>query len=269
MRRHPATPFAPRGFTLVEIVLAIGLATVLLLLALTFYHQSADMRGQILQAAGRVSTLRLVLDRMANDLRAAQTQAAPGREFTGDTWSMQFVKIAYLPADPAAPLGTGEPTDLAQVSFATVYGTNGTDVVVRGLDRTETPLGVSGAAAAPAPAPAALAPALAADTNAASLALLPAPTNQVTEPFAEAVRFVRFRYWDGASWQPGWTNANPPLGVELVLAAEAVPADAPPDSWPAEPLRRVVYLPGGVAHPGPPPDPTAGAGTTVALNLSR
>ena len=65
----------PRAaFTLVEIILAIGLATGLLLVAMTFYYQATNMRGQVLHELDQVSTIRLVLDRLAGDLRTAQAE---------------------------------------------------------------------------------------------------------------------------------------------------------------------------------------------------
>lgn len=91
-----------RAFTLVEIILAIGLATALLLIALTFYQQAAETRLRILRESEKVSTMRLVFDRLAGDLRAAQPKASVGNEFTGDSTSMCFVKEAYASFPPAA-----------------------------------------------------------------------------------------------------------------------------------------------------------------------
>ena len=219
-----------------EIILAIGLATALLLIAMTFYHQAADMRGQILKESERLSTMRLVLDHLAADLRAAQPRAQPGNEFAGDSTSLRFIKQSLVLLPPNTGPGTPEPTDLVQISLQTLVGTNGTNVAVRGLDRIEQPLG---------------SPALSttAATNSMDISLYPADvTNQVTEPFAEMIRFVRFRYWDGASWQAGWTNSTPPPGVEIVVATERLPEDAGQDEYPPEAFRRVVFLPGGQAR---------------------
>jgi hypothetical protein len=245
----PANKYQPPGrrrrrdpgaaFTLVEIILAIGLATALLLIALMFYDQAADMRGRILRESDGFATMRLVLDRLAGDLRTAQPHAAPGNEFTGDATSMHFIKEALTSLPPDAPPGESEPTDLVRISLTTLTGTNGTNVAVTGLDRVEEPLGAPASASA-----------LGTISNDPSL-YMPDQTNLVTEPFADMVRFVRFRYFDGAAWQAGWTNATPPPGVEIVLAAEGLPLDAEPDAYPPEPFRRVVFLPGGAPHPGP------------------
>ena len=228
---------ANAAFTLVEIILAIGLASALLIVALTFYHQAADLRGQILRESDRFSMMRLVLDRLAGDLRAVQPHASPGNEFTGDATSMHFIKEALTSLPPDATPGTNEPTDLVRVSLTTLLGTNGTNIAVSGLDRVEEPL-----------YPVAASPAPNTISNDFSLSLTE-PTNQVTEPFAYMVRFVRFRYWDGMAWQTGWTNATPPPGVEIVLSTDGLPLDAQPDDYPPEPFRRVVFLPGGAPNP--------------------
>jgi len=233
----------------VEIILAIGLATALLLVAMTFYHQAAEMRVNILRESERVSMMRLVVDRLAGDLRAAQPKAGPGNEFTGDSTSMSFIKEACASSSPYTLPGAAEPTDLVRISVATLTGTNGSKVVVSGLDRVEALVNPPAAPLALPTNAVATSPDLL--TNTASTSLYPAdPTNTVTEPFAPIIRFVRFRYWDGAAWQGGWTNATPPAGVEMVLSTDGLEEDAEPDAYPPEAFRRVVFVPGGVPRPG-------------------
>lgn len=264
----PATPSQPTvwrsprkaraAFTLVEIILAIGLATSLLLIALVFYRQAADLREQILEESERVSTMRLALDHLAGDLRGAQLHASPGNEFSGDSNSLRFVKVALtslpktastnLSLDNLAQTNGVDPSDLVRVSFMTLTNFDGTNVVISGLDRTEQPL------SAPVASP--FVPLSTNNLESNSLSLLApeatnlptAQTNLFYEPFAEGIRFVRFRYWDGTAWQTAWTNASPPPGVEIVLAMETLPDDAALDTVPSNSFRRVVFLPGGVAQ---------------------
>jgi hypothetical protein len=75
-------------------------------------------------------------------------------------------------------------------------------------------------------------------------------TNNAAEVLTDLVRFVRFRYWNGAVWVAGWTNNTPPPGVEIVLASEALADDAAADTFPPESFRRVVFLPAGLAPRG-------------------
>ncbi len=230
---------ASAAFTLVEIILAIGLATALLLVALAFYHQAADLRSRILHESQQFSTMRLVLDCLAGDLRTAQPQASRGNEFRGDSTSMSFIKEALINLPPSSLPGAPEPADLVRISLTTSITTNGTRVVVSALNRLEEPLNP--------PAPPIT---TGTGTNDLSNDLL-AQTNQVMEPFADMVRFVRFRYWDGAAWQSRWSNATPPPGVEIILATEALAEDAEADTYPTDSFRRVVFLPGGTPRSRP------------------
>jgi hypothetical protein len=242
----------------VEVILAIGLATTLLLIALVFYRQAADLRQQILDESEKLSTMRLALDRLAGDLRAAQPHASPGNEFSGESNSLQFIKIALTSLPKTASTNASmdnlgqtngtDPSDLVRVSFMALTNFDGTNVVVSGLDRTEQPLS--------APIASSFIPLSTNNPDTNSLSLLGtsatnlpvAQTNLFFEPFAEGIRFVRFRYWNGIDWETAWTNASPPPGVEIVLSMETLPDDATPDAIPSNSFRRVVFLPGGVAQ---------------------
>jgi hypothetical protein len=62
-------------------------------------------------------------------------------------------------------------------------------------------------------------------------------------------QFVRFRYWDGNSWLDGWDTPDLPVGVEVSLGLEPLPAEMTADEYPFELYRRVIYLPNhGPAH---------------------
>ncbi len=247
-----ATAVGPvAAFTLIEVILAIGIATGLLLVVLTFYRQVTDMRNQVLREAQQVSSMRLVLDRVAADLRAVQQGRSS--QFTGNSNSMSFVKVAYTSL--AAP-ATRDPTDLVRVSLNTLFATNETQIIVSGLDRSESSLSPTWTSAALAPTELFDSVSSLADSDDLSL-YHSNETQIVTEPFADFVRFVRFRYWDGTAWQFSWTNATPPPGVEIVLSALAAPEaeDTEPDVYPPDAFRRVVFVPAGV--PQSPVDATA------------
>jgi len=261
MTIQPAAPLPLRArlsatgrrsaFTLVEIILAIGLATGLMLVALTFYHQATDMRGQVLGELEKISTLRLVLDRLAADLRTAQPQAGPGNEFSGSATALSFVKEAYVAASPNLPMGQLEPTDLVRVSFNTSTGTNGTRLVVKSLDRRESSLNAPKMARSPRPQPDSLVSTNEmVSTNADVVAKGPERFPD-QEPFGPDIRFVRFRYWDGSAWQSDWSGAKPPAGVEIILSLSIPSEDADPDELPPDTYRRVVFIPGGSAQPAP------------------
>ena len=262
-----------------------------------FYRQAADTREQILREADRFASMRLALDRLAGDLRAAQPHASPGNEFSGDSNSLRFVKVA-LSSFPQ-PVSTNqdddglsgsittnaaEPSDLVRVSYVTLVTAQGTNAgVVSALDRTQEPLTPVPSSAvqsfstndthdlsfSAADGTSNSAPTLLESNSALNPAGLPAyATNQLFEPFADTVRFVRFRYWNGGDWQTTWNNAAPPPGVEIVLAAESLPDDAPPEALPADAFRRVVFLPSGAA-PALTNDQTALSANNNSTNWSQ
>lgn len=223
---------ANQAFTLVEMILAIGIAVGLLIVALLFYRQAADLRAQILQESERISTVRLILDRMAADLRSALPGSGSGREFQGETASMVFTKSPSAAPDAGA---TVLPGSLVRVAYTVLLSNEGTNRWVRGIQRSEEPLGSSRSVSSFSGV----------GTNAMIGGVLDV-TNRVEVPWTELVRFARFRYWDGAVWQEGWTNASPPAGVEVSLGFDPLPEGISLDEYPYEQFRRVVFLPAGI-----------------------
>ena len=230
------------AFTLVEVILAIAIATGLLVIALTFYRQATDLRGQILVEAERISVVRLVADRLTADLRQAQPVAGDAESFVGGSGWVRFTRASLAVPSGHGPDGAvSVGPDVVRISYDTVTGPDGTNTVVLGLDRTESPL-----SARPRAEISASASASAASLDASILA--PAATNRPAELLTDQVRFIRFRFWDGGAWQESWTNQVPPPGVEVVLGTEPLPDDATPETYPYEQFRRVVVVPAGSAR---------------------
>lgn len=230
------------AFTLVEVILAIAIATGLLVIALTFYRQATDLRGQILVESERISVVRLVADRLTADLRQAQPVAGDAESFVGGSGSVRFTRASLAVPSGHGPDGSvSVGPDVVRVSYDTVTGPDGTNTVVLGIDRTESPLSVRPRAGISASASGSAAP-----LDASILA--PAATNRPAELLTDQVRFIRFRFWDGGAWQESWTNQVPPPGVEVVLGTEPLPDDATPETYPYEQFRRVVVVPAGSAR---------------------
>src|SRR5689334_4831846 len=235
--RPPARQAGRRAFTLVEVILAIGIATGILVVALVFYSQTANLRGQLIDEAERLSAIRLVMDRVAADLHAAFAQPQVG--FTGSTDSMEFA-IAVGPDLTGARAKFGPGTDLRRVFYYLAASLEGTNFVVTGLDRTEeslvtkpVPPGAAGASAVGTAAPPSVASPVAAATGTNGVA----PVS--TEPMAEAIRFARFRYWDGSAWLEAWDAPGLPSAVEISLGLDPLPENELPDAYPYEVFRRV------------------------------
>jgi type II secretory pathway pseudopilin PulG len=240
-----------RAFTLVEVILAIGIATGILVVALVFYSQSANLRSQLITETERLSVVRLIMDRLATDLHAAFQQPQVG--FTGTSDSMEFV-VARAPDLKGSTLGPmndarlGPATDLRKVYYYLTASLEGTNFVITGLDRVEEPLitkptprggstaggGLSTPAMTSGPAPGLSA---GAGTNEPTHTLSP------TGPLAEAIRFARFRYWDGTAWLEAWDAPGLPPAVEINLGLDPLPENDLPDAYPYEVFRRIVVLP--------------------------
>ncbi len=239
--RLPSPRRSSRAFTLIEMLLAISIAVSMLIVALLFYRQTADLRNQILLESERLATLRLLSDRIAGDLRLAAGGTGFGQEFRGDTGSMSFVRVSSPGGQPGFAQG-GD--DRVRVTYVAVMANDGTNQAVRGLDRLEetlmAPRSFGGRSAQ-------LAVPTGFTTN-----TLGAFTNSAPDPLTELVRHLHFRYWDGSAWVEGWTNSTPPPGVEVVLGADPQPAETVESESPGEQFRRVVFVPAGLHHRPPP-----------------
>ena len=224
---------SPNGFTLVEVVLAIGIAIGLLVVALYFYQQSANLRTQLIEESERLATIRLLLDRISTDLRTAYAQ--PQQGFTGDSTSMRFVRsevlsrAGWIPPLPGRNL-TPE-TDLKLVAYGVTSALEGTNLVTSGIFRSEQPL-----IEKPHPPGQILG-----QTNTGSVF----QTNAQVAPLTEAIHYLRARYCGGGEWADTWDSTDPPKGVEISLGIEPLPEGTDPADYPYEIFRRIIYLPGG------------------------
>jgi prepilin-type N-terminal cleavage/methylation domain-containing protein len=174
--------------------------------------------------------------------------------------------VTDVPSTPTAPATPATPT-APRGRSATSAGT-GTKAT-KGTGAATTPRAASAASATRASGPAsgtrATSPAsgtgaaeatMASDeTIAADTTMVTNATNRTNVVAASAstarrggtaigqAQFVRFRYWDGSSWLEAWDAPDLPIGVEVSLGMEPLPAEMTAEEYPFELYRRVVYLP--------------------------
>jgi type II secretory pathway component PulJ len=233
------------GFTLIEVLLAIGIAIGILIVALYFYSQATELRTRLLAESERVTAVRLVMDRVTADLRCAYGTFSSGSGISGDSSSLQIVKteLASRSAWAGGKLGraANAETDLKLVSYTVSSALEGTNTVVTGLVRTESPLVQTRQQAL--------------NDRRANEATVEIQTEAVPspEPLTDAIRFVHFRYWAGSSWLESWSGSRLPQGVEVSLGAEALPEGFLPEDYPYEVFRRLVCLPSATSNPGTAP----------------
>lgn len=229
---HLPYPRRPRGFTLLEVLLALSIAIGLLAVVLHFYQQIARLRDATLADTSKLAALRLSMDRIAAELRTAS--ARPGT-FRGSAQDLEFVR--NTPTDPARwPRSTNNPSAApSSPSRHIAYRLSGTNELglASGVERSEEPT-INASTD---------------DTSDESLDDLvglaepaPAPT-ETTSVVIPELRHLALRYWNGAAWLDAWSAPQLPRGVEITLAADPVPANAAPGTLPSELFRRVVALP--------------------------
>jgi prepilin-type N-terminal cleavage/methylation domain-containing protein len=250
-----------RGFTLLEVVLALSIALGLLVVVLYYYQQASVLRDSILRSTAGLAAVRLCLDRLGTELRTASGQ--PG-DFRGGPQEIEFLHCDLPEPANAVPGEVSTETEprfpLRRIRYALSIAGEASDD--SGLLRTEEFVAVTPPAAAAEDqsfASPGAPPDLPPDTNdvwAAESATEVDEGTRLTTSFPSAgvpaltipeLRYLRLRYWDGAAWQESWSASTLPRGVEITLALEALPDDAAPESLPAEVFRRVIALPTGLA----------------------
>lgn len=250
-------PFHQRraaGFTLVEVVLAIVIAVGLLSGVLLFYRQAATLRADILHQTDQISALRLVMDRIASELRTIPASAGKGVHLLqGDSHSLRLLRTGVPSRSPWRG-GTLGRTAVAEADLVEVLYRSVADTNEGGIYREEH----------------AFTPGAAVSTNLVTEVEAPS-TNSVpgmtASPLTEEIRYLRFRYWDGSQWTSTWERDNPPRGVEVTLGIEPLPEESnldassatpeTPEDYPFEVFRRTIAIPTATG-PGPGP----GSGTS-------
>ncbi len=231
------------GFTLIEVILAVSLSVLLIGTALWFHHHAGVVRTAVSQEASDIAARRQIMDRITADLRGAIALPGQAGSLDGSTDRVTFI-TATLPGrnvwteqkltetPPAAE------QDLRQVSYGlAVYEDEQGNRFIAGIDasvqRILSPKVVEANAGGP--------------TNNSQL---------VTALLSSKYRFMRFQFWDGATWQIEWKDQPaPPVAVEVVLGEEPLAENEEPLQYSHETIRRVIFLPSG--------SPTAEEGSII------
>jgi len=216
-----------RGFTLLEVLLALALAAGLLAGLFYFYRQVLDVRRTVLREIEILSAERIFMDRIGTELRSALPNAHYGLVMEGTD---QYVIFHY--ADGVGPGAWAEPqsrgwrpqSDVKRVTYHLRYdeeaGEEGEAIL--GVERWMQDV---------------LAPPLEedeVDEEAGHQALF------------DQFRFLSLRYWTGSTWVYGWAGATLPAAVEVRLGVKPLPEGLDPMDYPFESFRRVIALPGAM-----------------------
>lgn len=247
------------GMTLLEVVLALGLATVIITGAWSMYAFLLDARRGLADGSAEAMAERLVMDAIAEDLRSANASRFLQMGLNGGGGRITFVRAAEpSPAVwvPAAVDQTPPPpeSDLRMIGYELriARDEDGREIldeegnrVVLGLQRRVQKV-------------------------------LTAPNVEEGERFEEVqqvqatlltsrFKFLRFRFYTGQQWVGRWSGGDLPRAVRVILGRRPLGDDEDLEAYLLEEptLQRVVYLPvaegaaagpAGGARPGPDAD---------------
>jgi len=225
-------PANQRGFTLLEVVLAVTLTVSLMGAVMWFYHSAVDTRAAVVREADLAASSRMIMDRLTDELRGATANAFLGIGMEGQTDGLSFLSSRLPgPAVWAERNVTEEPppaqSDMQLVGYRLSTWTDEDGLLhVAGLERTVQ----------------AIPSASQVEDNQAVKALL----------LTASIKFLCLRYWDGANWLASWSGGDLPSAVEITMGPAPLPEGADPADYPYRTFRRTVFIPAGQAGKGGP-----------------
>lgn len=177
-----------RGFSLLELMVAIGLLGLLSAAVYSFIWTLFDRETRALDLAGRTQSAAILFDRLERDLLTAVASTAEGSGLVGDERSMTVYHRAVLPGSPGAPH--------ADLQMTTVRFEPGAGRLR--LDRVGAHPHDDGQAVAPA--------------------VFDNEIPDEDDTLMTGVRAVRFRYHDGRAWRRAFDSSEGlPAAVEAAL----------------------------------------------------
>lgn len=278
-----------RGFSLLEVILAIGIAVGLMLVVLHFYRQAAELRTQAVAETGKLRETRLVMQKFTDELQRIFDHPTTV-SFKGDSNSVQFV-TTHLPDRSewqGSELGRASrpETDLILVryvggptrsngffrsaqSLVTIRDPNVDEAAddfddeemseeageerdaaeTENDEESETDSETGEDSGAEADA----------DDESGGRAEQGEDSKSAFDTLSQPrlltqnIRFSRFRFWNGEEWQDTWSGQTPPEALEITLGFEPLPELLEPDQYPHEIFRRAIYI-------GPVEQTAAGVG---------
>jgi len=266
MSTFPATRLAKRlrfaaAFTILEVMLAIVIATGLLATAMYYYQQAARFRNDLLEETERIGSARLILDRLSTELRCSLYHPARSVGAKGGADWIEFLKSS-VPSQASWRVQTeSEPPAYPETGYRLIrYELLKKPLLNGSLDNEANQQMVeqmtSQRVRRSGDTNDVLASLMQGDAiNRIERRLLTAKvsTNDIVVVRIDPVRitdqlkYLKFRYLNGSAWVDTWPGPQLPLGVEVSLGIEPMSATNLLEEYTNHVFRRVVPIPSSAA----------------------
>ncbi|MDB4530847.1 GspJ family type II secretion system protein [bacterium] len=245
------------AFTILEVMLAIVITTGLLATAMYYYQQTARFRNDLLEETERISSARLILDRLSAELRCSLHHPAHRIGFKGGSDWIEFLKTS-VPSRASWRIQTeSDPTPYPETGYRLVRYELLKKPILEGLMDNEAnqkmvERNTSQSAVEPGVTDEALASLMQGDAiNRTERRLLTAKasTNNIVEVrinpliITERLKYLKFRYLNGGAWMDTWPGPQLPLGVEVSLGIEPLTSTKLFEEYTNHVFRRIIRIP--------------------------
>ena len=254
------------AFTLLEVLLAVVIATGLLSTAMYFYQKSSRFRSDLILETERIASARLILNRMSTELRSTLHHPVRNIGFKGGSNWVEFLKTE-IPSEASWAMSTENSSSSAypEAGYRLIrYELAMKNVIDTGLDNTANREMIenlnldNNSDVAPGGDFPSLKQGDAIDRTERRLLTAKASTNSLATVRIEPVRitdqlkFMQLRYLNNGNWAENWGGPNPPAGIEISLGIDPLSVTNLLEEYTNHVYRRIVRIPTSIASITPP-----------------
>ena len=254
------------AFTLLEVLLAVVIATGLLSTAMYFYQKSSRFRSDLILETERIASARLILNRMSTELRSTLHHPVRNIGFKGGSNWVEFLKTEIL-SEASWAMSTENSSSSAypEAGYRLIrYELAMKNVIDTGLDNTANREMIenlnldNNSDVAPGGDFPSLKQGDAIDRTERRLLTAKASTNSLATVRIEPVRitdqlkYMQLRYLNNGNWAENWGGPNPPTGIEISLGIDPLSVTNLLEEYTNHVYRRIVRIPTSIASITPP-----------------
>ena len=254
------------AFTLLEVLLAVVIATGLLSTAMYFYQKSSRFRSDLILETERIASARLILNRMSTELRSTLHHPVRNIGFKGGSNWVEFLKTE-IPSEASWAMSTENSSSSAypEAGYRLIrYELAMKNVIDTGLDNTANHEMIenlnldNNSDVAPGDDFPSLKQGDAIDRTERRLLTAKASTNSLATVRIEPVRitdqlkYMQLRYLNNGNWAENWGGPNPPAGIEISLGIDPLSVTNLLEEYTNHVYRRIVRIPTSIASITPP-----------------